>query len=89
MAKYYEPSVIFFDEVDSVAGQRTSSDSEYRTTMKNELLKGINDINESKERVSILAATNRPQALDTAFLRRMGRILYVGLPEENDRKLIL
>lgn len=46
---------------------------------------------EDRKGVFLMAATNRPDIIDPAILRpgRLDKILYVGLPEHNDRKEIL
>lgn len=46
---------------------------------------------EERKGVFLMAATNRPDIIDPAILRpgRLDKILYVGLPEKNDRREIL
>lgn len=56
----------------------------------NQLLTEMDGVEERKG-VFLMAATNRPDIIDPAILRpgRLDKILYVGLPEEADRKEIL
>lgn len=99
-AREVAPSMIFFDEIDSIAGQRagfghsssstsTSSTSHgginVLTTLLNEM-----DGFETLHGVVVLAATNRPQALDPALLRpgRFDELIYVTPPDEAARRAI-
>lgn len=90
------PSIIFFDEIDSIGGQRSgfgsggaSSSSgsglNVLTTLLNEM-QGF----EQTQGVLVLAATNRPQALDPALLRpgRFDKLIYVRPPDEAARVAI-
>ncbi|KAH8912774.1 AAA-domain-containing protein [Coniochaeta sp. PMI_546] len=97
-AREVSPSMIFFDEIDSIAGQRhgfgtgagatTTSHGGLNvlTTLLNEM-----DGFETMQGVLVLAATNRPQALDPALLRpgRFDELIYVGPPDLEARKAIL
>ncbi|KAF2086572.1 AAA-domain-containing protein [Saccharata proteae CBS 121410] len=89
-ARAASPSIIFFDEIDSIAASRESgkqlSGLNVLTTLLNEM-DGI----ESMKGVLVLAATNRPDVLDPAIMRpgRFGSILYVGPPNLEARRQIL
>jgi len=90
-ARQVAPCVIFFDEIDSLAGKR-GSDSGQKVTERvlNQLLAemdGLEDLND----ILIIGATNRPDILDNALLRpgRFDKILLVGAPEEAGRENIL
>jgi len=90
-ARQVAPCVIFFDEIDSLAGKR-GHDSGTKVTERvlNQLLAemdGLEDLND----VLVVAATNRPDMLDTALLRpgRFDRILLVNAPETKGREMIL
>ncbi|KAK7554691.1 AAA family ATPase [Phyllosticta citricarpa] len=89
-ARAASPSILFFDEIDSIAASRTSgshlSGMNVLTTLLNEM-DGI----ESLKGVLVLAATNRPEILDPALMRpgRFDAILYVGLPDLEARRQIL
>ncbi|KAI5782730.1 P-loop containing nucleoside triphosphate hydrolase protein [Geopyxis carbonaria] len=94
-AKKNQPSIIFMDEVDSLAPKRSSGDgSEGRVvaTLLTEM-DGIEALAEDGKsmRIAVVAATNRPNAIDEA-LRRAGRFekeLEIGIPDVDARKEIL
>jgi transitional endoplasmic reticulum ATPase len=86
-ARQVAPCVIFFDEIDSLAGKR-GQDSGTKVTERvlNQLLAemdGLEDLND----ILIIGATNRPDMLDSALLRpgRFDKILLVNAPEEESR----
>lgn len=97
-AREAAPSIIFFDEIDSIGGQRSGFGSSgasstgsggsglnVLTTLLNEM-QGF----EQTQGVLVLAATNRPQALDPALLRpgRFDKLIYVRPPDEAARMAI-
>ncbi len=90
-ARQVSPCVVFFDEIDSLAGKRGSEGGQKVTErVLNQLLAemdGLEDMND----ILVLGATNRPDMLDTAILRpgRFDKILLVNSPEEEGRKKIL
>ncbi|KAH7328388.1 AAA family ATPase [Stachybotrys elegans] len=90
-ARAASPSIIFFDEIDSIGGQRGEggSRSSGSVNMLTTLLTEMDGF-ESLRGVLILAATNRPQSIDSALLRqgRFDQILYVGLPDHATREAI-
>ncbi|CAG7564111.1 unnamed protein product [Fusarium equiseti] len=87
------PSIIFFDEIDSIGGQRSGSGSASRSTgsvnMLTTLLTEMDGF-EALSGVLILAATNRPESMDPALMRpgRFDQILYVGPPDGPTREAI-
>ena len=88
-ARAARPSIIFFDEVESIGGKREGHGNpgvNVLTTLLNEM-DGI----ETLKGVMVLAATNKPQALDLALLRpgRFDELLYVSPPDFPSRKEIL
>jgi AAA family ATPase len=88
-ARAASPSIIFFDEIDALTGTRDGgegSSDRILTTLLNEL-DGVEDL----INVTVLAATNRPDVIDTALLRpgRLDRLLYVGPPDYDSRLQIL
>lgn len=93
MALEKAPSVIFFDEIDSIMGARGGNEHEASRRLKTEFLvqfDGVNGAAQSAEKsLLVLAATNRPQDLDEAALRRMTRRIYIPLPDAEARKYIL
>ena len=100
MARYYAPSVIFMDEVDSIASKRSSQEHESARKVKSELLIQMDgaatnssaggdekmDENERGKTVLVLGATNRPWDLDEAIRRRLEKRIYIPLPTDNGRK---
>ncbi|XP_025087068.1 spermatogenesis-associated protein 5-like isoform X2 [Pomacea canaliculata] len=91
-ARAAAPSIIFFDEIDVLAVERGSSGgtSNVADRVLTQLLTEIDGI-ERLQGVTIVAATNRPDMIDKAFLRpgRIDRILYVPLPDFSTRREIL
>lgn len=91
-ARAASPSIIFFDEIDSIGGQRnagnggSASKSTGSINMLTTLLTEMDGF-ESLTGVLVLAATNRPEAMDPALMRpgRFDRIVYVGPPDEKAR----
>lgn len=78
LARRSKPSIIFIDEVDSLAGSRTDTDQDGSTRIKTELFVQMQGAHNSG--VFVMAATNLPQNLDEAFLRRFDKLLYIPLP---------
>jgi len=85
-----ERAIVFFDEIDSVAGQRADESHEASRRVVAQLLT-LMDGFDSDEHVVVIAATNRPQDIDAA-LRRPGRFdweIHFPLPDLLDREAIL
>lgn len=93
MAKERAPSIIFIDEIDSIASKRvdetTGADREIHRTLM-QLLAEMDGFMKL-EGVKIIGATNRIDILDMAILRpgRFDRLIYVPLPNEESRISIL
>ncbi|XP_012852274.1 PREDICTED: ATP-dependent zinc metalloprotease FTSH 6, chloroplastic [Erythranthe guttata] len=90
VARKSAPSIIFIDELDAVGGKRGRSFNDERDQTLNQLLTEMDGF-ESDINVVVIAATNRPEALDPALCRpgRFSRKVYVGEPDEEGRKKIL
>ncbi|XP_072972804.1 probable inactive ATP-dependent zinc metalloprotease FTSHI 3, chloroplastic [Typha angustifolia] len=89
-AKEFAPSIIFIDELDAVGGKRGRSFNDERDQTLNQLLTEMDGF-ESDLKVIVMAATNRPEALDSALCRpgRFSRKVFVGEPDLDGRKKIL
>lgn len=87
-AKQVAPAIVFFDEIDSVASRRGGSDSGSKvnenvvSTILTEM-SGLEDLHD----VVVIAATNRPDIIDSALLRpgRFDRQILVPAPDERAR----
>ncbi|KAK4050922.1 AAA+-type ATPase [Microbotryomycetes sp. JL221] len=90
-ARAAAPSVVFLDEIDSLAPARGSDDSGGSTSDRvlMSLLTEMDGIEELNG-VIVLAATNRPDVIDPALMRpgRLDRILYVSPPDQDARQEI-
>lgn len=90
-ARQVAPTIVFFDEIDAVGSSRGSEKSSgVSDRVLAQLLTELDGL-EKSSRVILLAATNRPDQLDSALLRpgRLDRAIYVGLPCEVTRRAIL
>jgi transitional endoplasmic reticulum ATPase len=92
-ARQVAPCVIFFDEIDSLAGKRgMAHDGGSKVTehVLNQLLAEMDGIEENSD-IVVIGATNRPDILDAAILRpgRFDRVLLVGPSEKKGRLEIL
>lgn len=90
VAKKCSPSLVFIDELDAVGGKRGRSFNDERDQTLNQLLTEMDGF-ESDTKVIVIAATNRPEALDPALCRpgRFSRKVLVGEPDLDGRKKIL
>src|SRR3990167_10478773 len=80
------PSIIFIDEIDSIAPNRDKTQGEVEKRVVSQLLT-LMDGMKGRTNVIVIAATNRPNTLDPA-LRRFGRFdreIDIGVPDENGR----
>jgi len=84
-ARENSPCVLFFDEIDALAGARGSSEAS-GTKILTQFLTEMDGVEELKG-VIVVAATNRPDTLDPAMMRpgRLDRILYVPPPDHPAR----
>ena len=84
------PSIVFIDEIDSIAPKRGNVQGEAEKRVVAQLLTLMDGL-ESRANLVVIAATNRPEAIDEA-LRRPGRFdreIVVGVPDERGRREIL
>ena len=90
-ARQAAPTIIFFDEVDSIAHKRGMEFGEKVTErMVNTLLSEMDGLQELND-VLVIAATNRPDMIDPALLRpgRFDRVILIPVPDEKSRLEIL
>ncbi|MBQ3264733.1 MAG: AAA family ATPase [Ruminococcus sp.] len=93
-ARKYAPSIIFIDEVDAIARQRTGSvTSVHNEDALNQFIAEMEGFSTDEKRpVFIMAATNYEisgnggRVLDGAFVRRFDKRIFVNLPDTEDRK---
>ncbi len=90
-ARSNAPTVIFFDEIDSIAGERGrgQTDSGVGERVVSQLLTELDGLEELED-VVVIATTNRPDLIDSALLRpgRLDRHVHVPVPDEGGRKKI-
>nr|XP_043613945.1 probable inactive ATP-dependent zinc metalloprotease FTSHI 3, chloroplastic [Erigeron canadensis]XP_043613946.1 probable inactive ATP-dependent zinc metalloprotease FTSHI 3, chloroplastic [Erigeron canadensis] len=89
-ARKHAPSIIFIDELDAVGLKRGRGFNTEGDQTLNQLLTEMDGF-ESDKKVVVIAATNRPEMLDSALLRagRFSRKVFVKEPDEEGRKKIL
>ena len=91
-ARKIAPCIVFIDEIDAIGSRRTSNsgaETENNQTL-NQLLVEMDGF-ETDEGIIVLAATNRPEMLDTALLRpgRFDRQITINVPDKRGREEIL
>ncbi|XP_047233199.1 outer mitochondrial transmembrane helix translocase isoform X1 [Girardinichthys multiradiatus] len=90
LAVKLQPSIIFIDEIDSFLRSRSSSDHEATAMMKAQFMSLWDGMDTDHHcQVIIMGATNRPQDLDSAILRRMPTRFHINQPSERQREDIL
>ncbi|XP_071488039.1 outer mitochondrial transmembrane helix translocase-like [Diadema antillarum] len=90
LASKFQPAIIFIDEIDSFLRSRASHDHEATAMMKAQFMTlwdGL--ITDENCEVIVMGATNRPQDVDAAILRRMPTSFHIGMPDKVQRKHIL
>jgi len=90
-ARENAPTVVFFDEIDSIAAERgsQSTDSGVGERVVSQLLTELDGL-EAMEDVVVIATTNRPDLIDSALVRpgRLDRHVHVPVPDEEARRAI-
>ncbi|MFM5884890.1 MAG: CDC48 family AAA ATPase, partial [Novosphingobium sp.] len=89
-AEKASPSIVFIDEIDSIAPKRSGTPGEAEKRLVAQLLTLMDGL-QARSNIVVIAATNRPDAIDEA-LRRPGRFdreIVVGVPDEKGRREIL
>ncbi|CAG8568642.1 27023_t:CDS:10, partial [Dentiscutata erythropus] len=90
VAKKIQPCIIFIDEIDAFLRERRSNDHEVTGMMKAEFMSLWDGLTtDENSRIVVLGATNRPNDIDYAILRRMPKRFAIRLPNEEQRRNIL
>lgn len=91
-ARSNAPTIVFFDEIDAIAGERGRgmSDSGVSERVVSQLLTELDGL-EQLEDVVVIATTNRPDLIDSALLRpgRLDRHIHVPVPDVESREAVL
>jgi AAA+ superfamily predicted ATPase len=90
-ARYNKPCVLFFDEVDALGAKRTDMRTSAGRQLINQFLAEMDGVESNNDGVLVLAATNAPWHVDSAFRRpgRFDRVLFVPPPDLEARASIL
>ncbi|KAJ2725963.1 mitochondrial dynamin GTPase Msp1 [Coemansia sp. Benny D115] len=90
LADKLQPAIIFIDEIDAFLRTRASAEHEVSSTMKAEFMTLWDGLTSSEgSRVVVLGATNRPNDIDAAILRRMPKKFFIKPPGAEQRRQIL
>lgn len=92
VARERAPSIIFIDEIDSLLTKRSTEEttfSEMVRGMKTEFLVQFDGVSESNDGVVVIGATNTPEALDDAVIRRLNLRVFVPPPNSKERRIYL
>ncbi|ELT94540.1 hypothetical protein CAPTEDRAFT_225098 [Capitella teleta] len=90
LARELQPAVVFIDEIDSLLCERREGEHEASRRLKTEFLlefDGLHGTNEDK--ILVMGATNRPQELDDAALRRFPKRIYISMPDPDTRRILM
>ncbi|XP_036383839.1 ATPase family AAA domain-containing protein 1-A [Megalops cyprinoides] len=89
LAVKIQPCIIFVDEIDSFLRNRSSLDHEATAMMKAQFMSLWDGLETGDSQVMVMGATNRPQDVDPAILRRMPTAFQISLPNVKQRQDIL
>ncbi len=90
-ARRSKPTVLFFDEIEALAARRRFGHADNGASLVSTFLNEMDGVNANNEGMLILAATNVPWAIDTAFRRpgRFDRVIFIPPPDREARLAIL
>lgn len=91
-ARHLQPSIIFIDEIDSLLRARKEGENDSTRRLLNEFLlqfDGVSTKQSDDDRLLVMGATNRPQELDIASIRRFPKRIYIRLPDAEARSDLL
>ena len=90
VARRLQPSVIFIDEIDSVLSARSANEQESSRRLKTEFMVQLDGAgSKASDRIMVMGATNLPNDLDDAVLRRFTKRVFVPLPDDAARDALL
>ncbi|KAL6737078.1 hypothetical protein Aduo_010752 [Ancylostoma duodenale] len=89
VAQKFQPTIIFIDEIDSFLRDRQANDHEATAMMKAQFMSLWDGFSSTNDQIIVMGATNRPQDVDPAILRRMSARFPVPVPSEKQRAQIL
>ncbi|DBA02494.1 TPA: hypothetical protein N0F65_010966 [Lagenidium giganteum] len=90
MARELQPSVIFLDEMDALLGSRSASEHDASRRIKNQFFTELDGAaSHPDDRILFMGATNLPQELDEAIIRRLEKRIYVPLPDATARECLI
>jgi len=93
VARERAPSIVFVDEIDSIMGRRGADEHEASRRLKTEFFIQMDGVSGKSDngagRVIVLAATNCPEDLDEALIRRLQRRIYLDVPSAPARLALL
>lgn len=89
LAREKKPSIIFIDEIDSMASARTDNENDATRRVKTEFLVQMQGVGKDDEGILVLGATNIPWGIDAAVRRRFEKRIYIPLPDYNARLALL
>ncbi|WKY06272.1 hypothetical protein Q1695_006455 [Nippostrongylus brasiliensis] len=89
VAQKFQPTIIFIDEIDSFLRDRQAHDHEATAMMKAQFMSLWDGFATTNDQIIVMGATNRPQDVDPAILRRMSARFPIPVPSEMQREQIL
>jgi vacuolar protein-sorting-associated protein 4 len=89
LARNTRPSVIFIDEIDSLMSSRSEGENDATRRIKTEFLVQMQGVGKDDDGILVLGATNIPWDLDPAVRRRFQKKIYISLPDEQARVIML
>ncbi|OII74781.1 AAA-family ATPase [Cryptosporidium ubiquitum] len=97
VARERAPSIIFIDEIDSLCSSRNEQENEATRRIKTEFLVQMDGVNSNSSNcpnsnfkpILVLGTTNIPWEIDSGIRRRFERRIYIPLPDEDSRVLLI